>query len=169
MEGFSLSPSEAKALVAMMRLGSATPVQLAPVTGIDRTNLYRLLENLQHRKLIRKSPGRNSVWVAADRKEIVLRLRQRVQERNRADHVALERLEGVLEHVPVAQDRAVAVVQVTDEVSNAYRYYDAVSVVTSELLVFNRGPYVGEMMMDPAVSAALARGVKSSALWQHHE
>lgn len=169
LEQFSLPPSEAKTLVAIMRLGSATAIQLAGVTGIDRTNLYRVLENLQRRQLVRRSPERAALWVAAGRKEVMGLLRQREQERSRVAAEALEHLDGALQAIPEPEQEARAAIEVVEEAALSLRYDEAVTSTTTEVLVFNRGPYVGDLRVDPSVEAAITGGASARALWQAHE
>ncbi len=169
LERLSLTSSEAKTLVALMQLGSGTPNQLAPMTGIGRTNVYRVLETLEQKELIHKLPGRNTVWIACDAQEVIWKLRQREQERFQATEALLEDADTVLRAVPAGEEKAVSVFRVIDEVTAGFCYEDAVSAAVDEILVFNRGPYVGEISIDDIVPAALARGVTARALYQSHE
>jgi len=168
-ESFALAPSEAKTLVALLRLGSATGIQLTPVTGIGRPNIYRALDLLHQKNLITKSPSRNGVWVACDRQELIWRLRQQEHQRTQAAVASIEELSGVLDGLPTPQAAAASVFEVTDEVSIAFRYVQAVQGATTELLVANRGPFLSELEVDPVVIATLARGVTARALWQSEE
>lgn len=169
LERLSLTASESRTLVALMQLGSATPNQLAPMTGIGRTNVYRVLESLQQKELVLKLPGRNAVWVACDGDEIIWKLRQREQERFQATEATLEAARDALQSVPLAEQKAVAVLRATDEVTAAFFYEDAVAAAVDEILVFNRGPYVGDLDVNEVVTEALARGVAARALYQAHE
>ncbi|MEJ7765072.1 MAG: helix-turn-helix domain-containing protein [Acidimicrobiales bacterium] len=168
-ESFALASSEAKTLVALVRLGAATGIQLSPITGIGRPNIYRTLDLLHQKNLVTKSPERNGVWLACDRQEIIWRLRQQEQQRAQAAAGSIEELSAVLERLPTPQAAAASVFEVTDEVSIAFRYVQAVQGATTELLVANRGPFLSELEVDPVVIATLARGVTARALWQSEE
>jgi len=169
LEQFGLTGSDAKTLVALIRLGTGTVNQLAPLTGIVATNIYRHLESLQKQQLVDKSSGRNAVWSVVGREELLARLRQREAEKFRGTEEALEQFRTVLEEVPEAEETARAVIQVTDEVSAGIRYCEAVASASTEILSFNRGPYAGEMKLDPNIVASLARGVRARAVWQADE
>jgi len=169
LERFSLSKSEAKALVAVMRLGSCTVHELVPLTGIGGSNLYRVLEPLNHQRLIRKIPKSPAVWVALSHEALLARLLEREQEHLREAEAALDDVRLALASVPEATAAAAAVFKVTDGPGVALAYGEALGSVARELLVFNRGPYLGEIVVSQGVVAAVARGVSARALWQSSE
>src|SRR3954447_9747489 len=51
LEQMGLSPSEARILVALQRVGTATAPQLARLSGVARTNAYTVIEALVARRL----------------------------------------------------------------------------------------------------------------------
>lgn len=169
LERFSLPSSEAKTLVALVRLGSGTPAQLCPLTGISRPNLYPVLESLAHRGFIHKMPGRNAVWAAPEREELLARLQRDEAQRAKAALADLSTAREALATMPAGFERAAQIFRVSDEATGGVLYLEALGSVQDEILVWNRGPYPGDIGVPDELVAAMARGVKARALWEADE
>ncbi len=169
LESFSLTTSESKTVIALLRLGSATPNQLARLTGISRPNLYPVLESLRSRQLATKLPGRNSAWVAPSREDLITRFREAEEEREQSAQRALEELQASLATLPLPDESAEATVELIDEVTAGLRYEEMLPSLEEELLVFNRGPHAGERTVMPGVVDACQRGLRIRALWQEDD
>jgi len=172
-EGFSLTGSEARTLVALLRLGSAPLNQLCHTTGISRSNLYPVLDSLQARGLGHRLPGRYAVWTTSGAEAVLAVLEAadaaRAEEARKAAQRRLEEARTRLAELPTPVEETPSVISLTDGGRLAVAYLEAMNWVDNEILVFNRGPYPGDIEPDEAVLGALARGVKARALWQSAE
>ena len=166
LERFSLPSSEAKTLVALVRLGAGSPAQLCPLTGISRPNLYPVLESLAHKGFVHKLPGRNAVWAAPEREELLARLQRDEEQRADAARADLSEARAALAAIPAGVERAAEIFRVSDEATGGVLYDEALASVQHEILVCNRGPYPGEIEVPPELVEALARGVKARAIWE---
>jgi len=167
LEASSLTGSEARVIVAILDLGTATLKQLAEATGIDRSNIYPVLDSLAARGLCERLPGRNAVWECPEPKEVLARL-QRGEEVSwqAALEVAARKFEeagALLAESP--SDIEEPAIELVDITRSGVTYLEAMESVEAEVLVLNRGPYGGDVEPSQTVLDALARGVKARALW----
>lgn len=172
-EGFALTGNEARVLAALVYLQMATPTQLAQATGINRPNLYPLLESLREKGLAEQLDGSRSTWVAPAPEEALERLEaaeeQRLDKAREALRQRTARTKQLLTAGPARIRGGRPALSLVEEARCALIYEEAMGWVREEILVFNRGPYPGELEVDPLVLAALARGVRARAIWQEFE
>lgn len=173
LERLSLSGSEARTLSALLVLGTATMNQLAQATGISRPNLYPVLESLQVRGLSERLPGRHAVWSSPRPAEVLAVLEAdeaaRVAAAGEAFGRRLEEARDALAALPTPAERAASAITVIDVARSIVIYEETIGTVDSEVLVFNRGPYAGDVEPSEGVLEALARGVRARALYQDVE
>jgi len=189
LEALSFTGYEARILVALLRLGSATIRQLSEATGIGRTNLYPVLDSLQTRRLAQRLPGRYSLWACPAPAEVLAVLEEEEEARAAAAQEAfrhaeeartavaresfrrrLEEAKADLDQLPLGAEQTAAVITVNDDARVGAAYLEAVASVEGEILVFNKGPYPGDMTEPaPEVLDCLARGVRARAMWQSFE
>lgn len=79
----TFTPSEAKAYLAGLELGSATLTEIVKRSGISKTSIFEALESLRNRKLVRtvRKKGR-VIYRMADAEHVVELLRQQVAEQS---------------------------------------------------------------------------------------
>lgn len=173
MEHLSLTGSEARTIVALLRLGTATLSQLSQTTGISRSNLYPVLDSLHERGLARRHPGRYAVWSSAPPAEVLAVLEADEAARLAAAGDALQRrlqeARDVLAELPAPAQRAASAITVVDVARSIVIYGEAIGTVESEVLVLNRGPYAGDVEPSEDVLEALERGVRARAIYQSFE
>lgn len=166
LEHFSLAPSEVKLLLSLLSLGSGTAKQLAVLTGISRPNVYPSLETLEAKGLVEKMPGVSAAWASLEADELIRRLGQAEEERFAARQNWLKDIRTTLQELPALRQRPASFCRFMDEVSAQVIYQKSMAAVEHEILVFNRGPFLGEMGPAVEVLDALVRGVAARALWQ---
>jgi len=191
LEALSLTGSEARTLLALLRFGSATMSQLSQATGIGRSNLYPVLESLQARSVAQRLSGRYAVWHSPGPAEVLAILEvaeaaeaaraaaareafQRAEEARAAtarelfqQRLAEARTE--LTQLSGTSNETAEVIVIGDDARLAVLYQEAMATVEGEILVFNRGPYPGEVEPSPQVMESVARGVRARALYQSAE
>lgn len=170
LAGFSLSVNEARILTGMIRLGWATPTQLSKLTGVNRPNVYPLLDSLASKKLVERHPGATATWVSAAPEEVVARLEaaeaERLDDAQRALQHRTSETRGLVATLFKGAGAGSPAVSIVEEVQAGIMYEEAVVSVRDEILVFNRGPYIGEIAVSPKVLDALGRGVQARAIYQ---
>ncbi|HSH62421.1 MAG TPA: helix-turn-helix domain-containing protein [Acidimicrobiales bacterium] len=173
LEGLSLSGSEARTMEVLLRLGTATLNQLAQGSGISRSNLYPVLDSLAARGIAQRLSGRYALWSTPGRAVVLATLEQAEEARAAATRASfqrrLEEAKSVLARLPVTAERATSLITVVDGGRAALIYTEAMATVDSRILVFNKGPYVGDLKPSKDVLGALARGVPARALYQSDE
>lgn len=159
-------------LIALIQLGSATVIQISRFVGIERTNIYRVLEALSVRRLAVQATGSERTWSSPGRDEVVTILLAEEEARHRAKRAEAEQARQILtELAPEAPQAALPYVQLLTQVSEVGRVYDRLlDEAESEILVCNKAPYGGATMkIRPAVMNALMRGVAARALYESYE
>ena len=173
LQDLRLTPREAQVLVALVRLESATVSQLAGLVGMERANVYPILEGLATRRLAQRlAPPSERTWVAPGREEIVASLLAEEEERHRATRKTAERArELLIEIAPHTPPTSLPYLQVIPQVSEVGKLYDRLLAETqSELLVCNKAPFGGAgMEVRPSIIDALGRGVIARALYESRE
>lgn len=170
-EQLNLSPYEARVLLALLRLGSANTAQLARHSGVPRTSTYQVLEELNTKGLAQRlSVEGPAMWCSPGRDEVFQRLDAAEEERLRQHLDRTARLRELVNRTFPEVSGAAAgpychVIQGASQVSSIYDRL--LTEAESELLVFNRPPYsYPPDVVNPAVIAALERGVATRVLYQ---
>lgn len=170
LEELELSPYEARALLALLRLGSANSALLAHHSGVPRTSTYQVMEELNRKGLVQRlSVDGPATWASPGRDDVLDRLDALHEERLRQQRVRTARLREVLATAfPEAPSVAGPYVHVIQSAVHVSSMYDRLlAKAERELLVFNRPPYSQPPeRVNPAVLDAVRRGVKARALYQ---
>ena len=183
LEELGLSPYEARILLALLRLGSATSAELARFSGVPRTSAYQVLEELHNKRLAERVPGgRAAVWTCPGPDLVFDRLDAAQEDRLREHRARTARLRQVLaEPLPGPATVPPPHVHVVRGAAEVRSVYDRLLAgAAREVLVFNRPPYsttanvvkqtphdvTGQDEVNPLVLRALARGVRFRALYQ---
>lgn len=169
LEDLGLRGYEAKVLLALLRLGSATPTEVASLSEVGRTSVYPVLEALRAKRLAEPISGRPATWASpgveevlnrlySEREASIQQLRSRVNEsREVLKQLAPDRPDSVLPFVHLIRDKA-HTIQLWERL-----LYGA----ESELLMFSRPPYAwaaGDV--NPAVLDGLERGVRMQVIYE---
>jgi len=172
-ESFSLSNYEARLLAALVRLGWGTANQLAQVTGIYRPNVYPALEALTTKNLATRRPDSRGTWMCPAAEDIVARLRSEEAKRLADAQQSLSQrtveARALTESLASSGQAGSPPLSIMEEARLGFLYEEAMPSVREEILVFNRGPFAGDLEVDPGVLSALDRGVKARAIYQGFE
>lgn len=173
LEELGLSPSEARVLVALLRVGSATAPELSRLSGVPRTNTYPVVESLSRRHLATRIPGKGPViWAAPPRDEVIPYLEaalvasqeERLQQHRMRAAQASEVISSLLSDAPTVNHSYVHILRGPTQ---AKRVYDQMVSEAQELLVCNRPPYTHDRRFpNPIVLEEMQRGLKARALYQ---
>lgn len=168
-EAFGLGGYEARVLLALLQLGSATASQVSELSGVGRTSVYPVLRSLTLKGLAEQLPGKSGIWASSGRAQVMDRLYesqerrlQELHERRRHAEARLEELgrEGSPPPLPY-----VHIVRGIDETNKAFNRI--LSEATSEVVMFVRPPYTYVPgTPNPVVLDMMARGVGSRVLYQ---
>ena len=166
---FGLNGYQIRVFLALLTHGSSTAKQLAYFSGVPRTSTHAALNELQSLGLTEPLPGRSQLWLAPPRAMLVERLWSRAEDEFKASRMAKERARAtvvdLLPDPPVATVPHVRIVRSAAEAVGEYgrRLADA----RHEVLVFNKGPYLGGIgEPNPAALDLVRRGVSTRALYQ---
>lgn len=183
-EAFGLNGHQARVLLALLRLGSASPAQLARLAEVHRTSAYPVLQELRARGLAQQVPGQSAVWTSPGADEVLNLLRTAHEERLREVKSRIEATRELLAQVvPDTQAPTVPYVQIISTAAHARTLYDRLlAEAEHEVLVLNRPPYSaavernkadrsfvessGRDEVNPVVLDALARGVSIRVLYE---
>lgn len=184
LEELGLSAYEARVLLALLRVGSATSAELAKASGVPRTSAYQVLEELSEKRLVHRVPGgRAAVWACPGTDLVFDRLDAAQEERLREHRTRTARLRQVLAEPPAPAEGSVSPphVHFVRGAAEVRAVYDRLLAgAASEVVVFNRPPYAttvnvvkqtptdvtGQDEVNPLVLEALARGVRFRALYE---
>lgn len=186
LEELGLSPYEARILLALLRLGSATSAELARFSGVPRTSAYQVLEKLHDKRLAERVPGgRAAVWTCPGPDLVFDRLDAAQEDRLREHRARTARLRQALaEPLPGTATVPPPHVHIVRGAVEVRSVYDRLLAgAAREVLVFNRPPYsttdnivkqtpndvTGQDEVNPLVLRALARGVRFRALYQDRQ
>lgn len=171
-EVFGLGGYEARVLLALLQLGSATATQVSELSSVGRTSVYPVLHSLTDKGLVEQLPGKSGIWASSGRAEVMNRLYElqerrlrELQERRQQAEARLAELapEGSPPPLPY-----VHIVRGTEETNRAFNRM--LSEATSEVLMFVRPPYTYVPgPPNPTVLNMMARGVRSRVLYQRRE
>lgn len=169
LQELELSPYEARVLLALIRLGSGNSAQVAGLSGVPRTSTYQVMEELNRKGLVQRvSVDGPATWATPGREEVLDRLEALLEERLRHQRERTVRVRDLLaSSFPDTPVASTAYVQVLQAAQVETSYARLLASTTTELLVFNRPPYSKQPEdLNPAVMAAVARGVQARALYQ---
>jgi hypothetical protein len=159
-------------LVALIQLGSATVTQVSRFVGIERANIYRVLEALRGRRLAVHATGPERSWSSPGRDEVVDILIGEEDARHRAARAEADHARRILgEIAPETPRAALPYVQLVSQVTEVSRLYDRLLGETeAELLVCNKAPYGrSTMKLRASVVDAMMRGIQGRALYESYE
>jgi len=184
-EELGLNGYQARILVQLLRLGSATPTQLAEAAGVHRTSAYPALRELLTHGVAALVPGQTAVWTTPGRSEVVDRLWQAHEKRLQSLRGRVDTTRQLLEQLAPEEHTGVAVpqVQLLSTAAQARGVYDRLlAAARHEFLVLSRPPYsaaaertkgerlktdeIGRDEVNPEVLQALMRGVEMRVLYE---
>ena len=176
-EDLGLSVYEARVMVALLKLGSATTAQLENIANLPRTSIYKVLQSLSVKRLAERLPVDGAaMWAPAPRDEVLDRLYDAEQDvhteqlrqlRARTEHARKLLAQALPEATPVPPP----FVHLLHGAAQGKRIYEQlVSEARHELIMFTRPPYTWNFP-DPnrAVLDMLLRGVRARVLYQYEE
>lgn len=167
-QDLGLSPYEARVLVALLRLGSATTVELARISDVPRTSIYQVLDGLSARGLSERVPSDGpAMWTSPGHAEVLDRL-DVVHERKlkQAKQRTLRLREQLADVLADAPDPVLPQVRIIPKASQTKAVFERIlEDAAEEILAFSRPPYAWYRDMNDAVLAALARGVRVRAIY----
>ncbi|MCA1844815.1 MAG: hypothetical protein LC792_16805 [Actinobacteria bacterium] len=174
LEAFGLPGNEALALLGLLRLGSANTAQLAGLSGISRTNVYKLLEALVAKGLAEQVPiDGPATWASFGQEETLNRLCAAQEERLRELVARGERLRHMLAAaLPSPPSGPMAHVHVLHKATETGRIYqELVAEAETEILAMVRAPFAwdrwskGDLPESPW-AGPLRRGVAVRTLYE---
>lgn len=170
-EELGLYGYQARVLLALLKVGSATGVELATLAGIPRSSVYPVLNELTARRLVAQVPGKAAVWISPGEEEVLDRLYAEQEERLRDLGGKVVQAREMLARIRPAVDDSVPYLQVIHSAQQSRRAFEECLAGTrAELLMFSRPPatsMAGEP--SPVVLATLERGVAVRALYQESD
>lgn len=168
-EELGLNGYQARVMLALLKTGSATGIELAKLAGIPRTSVYPVLHELSALRLVSQVPGKSAVWVSPGVEEVLNRLQAEQQERFRALETKVVQARELLDRLAAKPDVAsLPYVQVIHSGAQSKLLFEQhVAATHSELLMFTRPPSSRpETEPSEIVLGALARGVAMRVLYQ---
>ncbi|HUP69598.1 MAG TPA: helix-turn-helix domain-containing protein [Acidimicrobiales bacterium] len=167
-EDLGLNNYEARVLVALVRFGSASAADLARLSGVHRTSVYPVLQELSAKGLALPVPGKLSQWVSPGPDD-VLDCLYAIQEQRLHDMAGrVEQTRKALATMVAASGSApLPFVHLRGAAQVLRIYEDLLARAEIEVLVFNRPPYTWTPgKPNEAILEALGRGVRSRVLYQ---
>lgn len=144
LEELGLGAYEARVMLALLQLGSASPGQLARLSDVPRTSTYQVLDELAGKGLAERVPGGSpAVWTSRGPETVLERLEAAQEERLRDHRARSSRVRDMLADM-LAESPAPSLpyVQVIHEPARvAPIYLEILESAREEILVFNRPPY----------------------------
>lgn len=170
LEELGLNGSEARVVVALLQVQQATGTELARLSGVPRTAVYPVLDQLRTKGVIDSIPGKATLWASPGPDVILERLYRLQQKRIEALDATMDRARRAVAEMaldePTVAFSSLQVLRGLSQTNNLYlRLLDAAQ---SEVLVCNKGPY-GRLVVEPAVLDMVARGVQARALFESSE
>jgi len=172
LEDFGLNGYQARVLISLLRAGSGNATELAELTGIHRTSVYPVLKELRALGLSQQLSTRQGIWASPGRDVVISWLDAKQAERSKTLQARTEETRAALiTHFRDGMAPSAPYLEILPTDTQAIRAYQrCLAEVTTEVLVFNRGPYVGTNgAPNPAVLEALSRGVDARALYREDE
>lgn len=173
LEELGLSPYEARVLLALLRLGSATTAQLETLADIPRTSIYKVLNSLAVKRLAERLPVEGSaLWASVASDQVAERLYE-AQEDAHAERLTQLRDRSRYAHQLLVESFAdapsVALPQAHFLFGAAQMkrtYEQLLAEAESELVMFTRPPYAWRFPNpNRAVLDMLSRGVSARVLY----
>ncbi|HET7489644.1 MAG TPA: helix-turn-helix domain-containing protein [Acidimicrobiales bacterium] len=168
-EALGLGAYEARVLLTLLHVESATSADLARRSGVPRTSIYQVVDALTERGLALRVPaGGPARWCSPGRDEVLDRIYRVEEDRLRTQRARLGRIREVLSDAfPEATGTVLAYAHVVHGAAQLRALHDhLLETVTSELLVMQQAPSSSEEPANPLVLAALGRGVDHQILCQ---
>lgn len=179
IEELGLTPYEARVLLALFRLGSANSIQLAKVSGVPRTAVYPVLDQLGGKGLAVRLPHDGPAqWASPGRDEVLRRLDadlSAAMEARLAEHRAqATKVRKLLEEsFPEAPSVALPFVHQLQGAQRVREAYDRLlAEAQHEVLMFTRPPFAyrsGLENVNPAVLELCSRNVPCRVLYQREQ
>lgn len=170
LEELGLNRSEARVVVALVQVERATGSDLARLSGVPRTAVYPVLDQLRAKGLVETLPGSPTIVSTVRGEDVLARLYAAQQARLQSLEATVERARQTMSEVactePSANFSSLTVLRGLPQMSDMY--LRLVSEAQHEVLVCNRGPY-GRLKVQPAVLEMLDRGVAARALYEAPE
>jgi len=169
LEELGLGAYEARVLLALLGLGSATPGQIARHADVPRTSTYQVLEDLAGKGLAERVPGgAPAVWASRGPDTVLERLealqKERLREHRARSRRVRDRLAEALAEAPAP---SLPYVQVIHDPSRVQRLYlEMLASAREEVLVFNRPPYSLPREAPDRLVMSTARRVSTRVLYQ---
>lgn len=169
LEELGLRGAEVKVLLALVRLGTATPSELAALADVGRTSVYPVLEALRARRLAEPVPGAPGVWGTPGRDEIL----DRVYAAHEAHVLDLHERLGearvlLAQVVPDGPATTLPFVHLIRDVTEVIPVWEKLLAETQrELMMFSRPPYAwtaGDV--NQTVLDTLARDVSIRVMYE---
>lgn len=168
LEALGLAGSEARVLLALLQVGSATSVQLARLSGVPRASTYVVIDELASKALIERQPGEGpSVWTTPGFEEVMSRLEAIEEERHNHYRLHAQTMRAELARALPSDARGTpAPVRLLPNAAQVKRFVDRLFGGTElELLVLSRPPYLNAPQRPlRAVMQVLERGVPARCL-----
>jgi hypothetical protein len=156
-----------------MSVGTGDSTQLARLSGVPRTSVYPVLDELVAKRLVERLPGGDpATWGSVGRAEVLARLEAAEEQRLAQYRERTARLgEMLAEAMPDAPEAPLPCVHLLPKPDQARQAYEEILTgARHELLMFTRPPYAWKLgQPNPVVLATLARGVKARVLYQAAE
>ncbi len=170
-----LTISEAKVYLALVRRGSLTAVDAVKLSGVPRAKIYELLESLSSYGLCYETPGKKKNYTVVDPKEGLHRriasARKELEMQERLTLIARDQLMPLYHSVDQAASLVSSPIHFLSNARlTASVYLKLLNEAEQEILFLSKIPYnVSIRASQPALHAAIARGVKVRALCELSE
>ncbi len=167
-EELGLTDSEARVLLALLRVGSGTATDLARLAGVPRQRVYRMLEVLSARGLVEELPGRVATWGSPGRDAVIDRLIAAQEARFHDLQARAERAREILvKAAPASSTPALPYVHLLRAEAEVGPLLTRLQAQTQfEVLAFVRAPCVNVGQVDSVEIADMARGVSYRGLYE---
>ena len=180
-ELFGLGLYESRVLLSLLRLASASAVQIAQFAGVPRTSVYQALQSLSLKGLAERVPsGGAAMWACPSREAVLDRLealleenqiqrRQALEARTAEEATRAEQLRRLVAatfgEIPGGRGAYVHVLGAAARVKQAYE--EILYGAQSGVMMFTRPPYAAPAgYVNPAVLDVLARGLPFRAVYE---
>lgn len=160
---------QARVLLALLQMGSASGVELAALAGIPRSSVYPVLNELSARRLVAQVPGKAALWVSPGEEEVLDLLYAEQEDRLRDLGGKVVQAREMLARLarPARDDESIPYMQVIHSAQQSRLVFEqSLAGTRSELLMFSRPPATSMAEEpSPAVLSTIERGVAVRALY----
>ncbi len=164
LELLGLTTNQARLLLAMLQLGPATAPDLVEVSGVPRTSIYPVMEELAALGLAHRVSGPGSaVWAAVGRDELLDLLVEAEHERLSEHKAHVERVrQSMAKAFPDEPSASLNHLHVIKGMVQVQRNYARMlAEVERELVMFVRTPHTWSLTRPkPGVMGVISRGVE---------